>query len=50
VGIDVTKDHLAIAFRPNEKVWTVQNNEKGILELAKQLKENQLELVAMEAT
>lgn len=50
VGIDVAKDHLDIAIRPNEKVWTVQNDEKGIEELAKQLKEKDPELVVMEAT
>lgn len=50
VGIDVAKDHLDIAIRPNEKVWTVQNDEKGIEELASQLKEKDPELVVMEAT
>jgi transposase len=50
VGIDVAKDHLDIAIRPNEKVWTVQNDEKGIEELVSQLKDDQPELVVMEAT
>jgi transposase len=50
VGIDVAKDHLDIAIRPGEKVWTVQNDEKGIEELVSQLKDDQPELVVMEAT
>jgi transposase len=50
VGIDVAKDHLDIAIRPSEKVWTIQNNEKEIEELAKQLKEKEPELIVMEAT
>jgi transposase len=50
VGIDVAKDHLDIAIRPGEKVWTIKNNGKEIEELATQLVGNQPELVVMEAT
>jgi transposase len=50
VGIDVAKEHLDIAVRPNGKSWTIQNNEQSTMELAQQLKELQPEVVVMEAT
>jgi transposase len=50
VGIDIAKDHLDIALRPEGKTWTIQNNEEEIKELAVQIQEINPELIVMEAT
>jgi transposase len=50
VGIDVAKDHLDIAVRPNGGEWTIPNDESSAMELAKRLKEIQPEVVVLEAT
>lgn len=50
VGIDIAKDHLDVAVRPEGKVWTIPNNEACIEELAMQIKDLDPELVVMEAT
>lgn len=50
VGIDVSKDQLDIAVRPNGGEWTVPNDETSAMELAIRLKELQPEVVVIEAT
>jgi len=50
VGIDVAKDHLDIAIRPDGKTWTIQNNDEGIKELVLQIHTINPELIVMEAT
>ena len=50
VGIDVAKDHLDIALRPEGKTWTIQNNDEEIKELAAQIQIVNPELIVMEAT
>lgn len=50
VGIDVAKDHLDIALRPEGKTWTIQNNEEEIKELGAQIQEINPDLIVMEAT
>lgn len=50
IGIDVAKDHLDIAVRPEGKTWTIKNNDEGITELAAQIHEIDPELIVMEAT
>jgi transposase len=50
VGIDVAKENLDIAIRPNGESWTINNEEQSTMELAKRLKEMQPEVVVMEAT
>jgi transposase len=50
VGIDVAKDHLDVAVRPNGGEWTIPNDEKSAMELAERLKEIQPKVVVMEAT
>jgi len=50
IGIDVAKDHLDIAIRPDGKTWTIQNNESEINEFVDKIPEMNPELVVMEAT
>lgn len=50
VGIDVAKEHLDIAVRPNGKSWTINNDEQSAMELAIKLKELRPAVVVMEAT
>jgi len=39
VGIDVAKDHLDIAVRPDGGEWTIPNDVTSAMELAIRLKE-----------
>lgn len=50
VGIDVAKEDLVIALRPNNEHWTVTNDERGVRELVTRLAELKPELIALEAT
>lgn len=50
VGIDVSKDELAIAVWPSEAQWTTATTEAAIAALVKQLQALQPTLVVMEAT
>lgn len=50
VGIDVAKEHLDIAIRPNGEGWSIPNDEPSAMELAQRLKTLQPEIVVMEAT
>lgn len=50
VGIDVSKDQLDIAQRPEVQHWTVPNQERGIAELIKRLERLQPALVLLEAS
>lgn len=50
VGIDVAKEHLDIAVRPNGETWTIKNDEQSAMELAIKLKGLQPAVVVMEAT
>jgi len=50
VGIDVAKEHLDIAVRPNGEIWTIKNDEQSAMELAIKLKELRPAVVVMEAT
>ena len=49
-GIDVSKGTLDIAFRPEGKSMTVDNDDDGIKELCKHLKKETPELIVFEAT
>jgi transposase len=50
VGIDVSKDTLDVAVRPEELVFRVANDEAGHRELVTRLRPLSVELVVMEAT
>lgn len=50
VGIDVSKDRLDVAFRPLDKALSLSNDEKGIRELLKFLKSQDLARIVLEAT
>lgn len=50
VGIDVAKDHLDIAIRPEGRTWTIQNNDEEIKDLVVEIQKINPELVVMEAT
>jgi len=50
VGIDVSKDTLDVAIRPEGDRWTVQNDEKGIQALVARLLKRKPTLVVLEAT
>ena len=50
VGIDVAKAHLDIAVRPDDKQWSVANDEEGIGTLVSQLEELGPAMVVLEAT
>lgn len=50
VGIDVSKDRLDVAVRPEGRRWEVINDEKGIRLLVGSLKDLRPELIIAEAT
>ena len=50
VGIDVSKDRLDVAVRPNGISFAVQRNATGLAQLVEQLRELAPQLVAVEAT
>ena len=50
VGIDVGKAQVDVARSDSDEVWTLGNDEKGLQELVRRLKEIDPELVVMEAT
>ena len=50
VGIDISKDTLDVALRPNDRTWQVSYTEDGIRELVGEVGPLQPELVVMEAT
>jgi transposase len=50
VGIDVSKDRLAVAIMGEERVWQVDNTCQGIDELVRWMQELQPELIVVEAT
>ena len=50
VGIDVSKATLDIAVRPQNKTWTITNDEAGISSLVGDLKARQLILIVLEST
>lgn len=50
VGIDVSKDRLDVAVRPEGRRWEVRNDEKGIRLLVDSLKDLPSELIIAEAT
>ena len=50
VGIDVAKERLDIAVRPDDKQWNVVNDEEGIGTLVSGLEELGPALVVLEAT
>ena len=50
VGIDVAKEHLDIAVRPDDKQWSVTNDDEGIGTLVSGLEELGPALVVLEAT
>ena len=47
VGIDVAKEHLDIAVRPDDKQWSVTNDEEGIGTLVSGLEELEPALVVL---
>jgi transposase len=50
VGIDVSKDRLDVAVRPNDESFSVSRTGAGIDELVERLKTMSPRLVAIEAT
>jgi transposase len=50
VGIDVSKDKLDVAIRPDGDRWTVGNDEKGLEKMVARLLERKPTLVVLEAT
>jgi transposase len=50
VGIDVSKDHLDIACRPEPTRWRVANDSAGIAECLAQLRQRKPALIVLEAT
>jgi transposase len=50
VGIDVSKDVLDVAVRPDPKAWQVKNDDAGLQALCSSLLEVSPELVVLEAT
>jgi len=50
IGIDVAKEWLDIAARPEGDAWRARNDEVGISELVGQLVERAPQLVVLEAT
>ena len=49
-GIDVSKDHLDVAVRPNGEAWQVSHDSVGIRDLVERLGEMGPQLVVLEAT
>ena len=50
VGIDVSKDRLAVAIHGEKQTWQMDNTPKGIAQLVKQMVDLQPELIVVEAT
>jgi transposase len=50
VGIDVSKDHLDVAFRPTGEAVRFTNDERGIAALLARLKDAPPELIVLEST
>jgi transposase len=50
IGIDVSKDTLDVAVRPDEKQWETANNEEAFSELIARLRALAPELIIIEAT
>jgi transposase len=50
VGIDVSKDRLDIASRPEDRRWSLSNDSSGIAALISQLRQLKPTLVVLEAT
>ena len=50
VGVDVSRDHLDVFVRPVGERWTVDNDEKGLVELTERLKALAPRLVVLEAS
>ena len=50
VGIDVSKATLDVAIRPQNKTWTIANDEAGIRSLIVDLKARKLILIVLEST
>jgi transposase len=50
VGIDVSKDHLDIACRPEHTCWRVANDRSSMADLVLQLRQLKPTLIVLEAT
>ena len=50
VGIDVAKEQLQVAVRPEGKAWSVSNDPTGVRDLVKRLAASKPALVVLEAT
>ena len=50
VGIDVAKQELVVALRPNNEHWAVTNDEHGVHKLVTRLEKLRPELIVLEAT
>lgn len=50
VGIDVSKEHLDLACRPEPRRWRVANDPTGIAEVLSQLRQLKPALIVLEAT
>ena len=50
VGIDVSKDQLDIAVRPDGDTWSMPNDASGITEVVQRLAQLHPKLVVLEAT
>jgi transposase len=50
VGIDVAKEQLQVAVRPDGEVWSVTNDRPGLRDLVKRLAVSKPALVVLEAT
>jgi transposase len=50
VGIDVSKDQLDVAFRPEGRHLQVSNDPRGIIRLVRMLERSQPQLVVLEAS
>ena len=50
VGIDVAKDWLDVAARPDGTAWRVRNDEPGIADLVERLRQQEPAVVVLEAT
>jgi transposase len=50
VGLDVSKDQLDVAFRPQGRHLQVGNDPRGIARLGRMLERSQPELVVLEAS
>lgn len=50
VGVDISKDHLDVALRPNDEGWRESNDEAGITRLVNRLLERKPQLTVVEAS